>query len=253
MDYKIEKTMDYSKFKFNIQNRAVTKARVKKIQASIESAGYIMKPILVNEKCEIIDGQGRFYACKNLGMPIYYVVQAGIGVEDCRALNTSQTNWSAMDYIQSYAKGGDENYSRLQSLIDSSNLPFSTVVDIIEHKTSHNGHLKDIKEGRFKISDGEKQQCKWVLDYVGMFKEDAKKINGTDNTFFLALAWAYRHLSIDERNRLAEVVKKNIYNFPSFSNIVDFLRYFDKFYNQGKRSKSTKINLELEYRTEKEL
>ena len=34
--------------------------------------GFIKNPIVVNEKMEIIDGQGRFEVCKEKGLPIYY-------------------------------------------------------------------------------------------------------------------------------------------------------------------------------------
>lgn len=54
---------DYSKFKRLENNRDVTESRKEKLKASIAS-GEILNPIIVNEKMEIIDGQGRYEAKK---------------------------------------------------------------------------------------------------------------------------------------------------------------------------------------------
>jgi len=114
----INVTRDYEKFKMLKGNRATSPARIKKIQTSIMNVGYITSPILVNEKMEIIDGQGRFEALKGLKMPIEYIMHPGIALKECQAMNIYQSNWKLLDYIKSYAEVGNQNYIRLQSLLD---------------------------------------------------------------------------------------------------------------------------------------
>lgn len=114
----IKSTKNYSLFKNLAGNRNVDPARVSKIKKSILKNGWFTNPILVNEKMEIIDGQGRYAALKELNMPIEYVVERGIGIECCINMNTAQTNWTIMDYVGSYAERGNENYQRLVMLME---------------------------------------------------------------------------------------------------------------------------------------
>ena len=77
-------TTDYSIFKTLEGNRAVKDHRVDKIVKSICNIGYVTSPILVNEKMEVIDGQGRLQALERLGMPVEYIIHEGVGIEECR-------------------------------------------------------------------------------------------------------------------------------------------------------------------------
>ena len=118
MEKEVFKTNDYSKFTKLNGNRRVDEARVLKIISSIEKVGYITSPIIVNEKMEVIDGQGRLEALKRLELPVEYIIQQGIGIEECIAMNIHQVNWKDRDYIESYANRGFESYRFLKELLD---------------------------------------------------------------------------------------------------------------------------------------
>ena len=118
----IKVTNEYDKFKKLKGNRAVTEKRKEKIKNSILKVGYITSPILVNDKYEIIDGQGRFEALKELQLPIEYIIQDNIGITECVAMNIHQTNWSLLDYIQSYADKGIQSYQYIVDLMKEFNI-----------------------------------------------------------------------------------------------------------------------------------
>ena len=101
---------DYTVFKKLKDNRKVTKGRVDKLVQSL-SEKEIMNPIVVNDKMEIIDGQGRFEAKKRLGTPIRYVIEPNADIEDCRRMNRFNSKWCFDDYVESYAEEGNENYN----------------------------------------------------------------------------------------------------------------------------------------------
>ncbi len=115
---KIFETKDYDRFKILEGNRPIN--HVKKLIVSIQSIGMLMRPVLVNEKFEIIDGQGTFSACKYLRLPVPYVIQPGLTIRECRFLNRYQTKWSVNDFINSYAVGNDsrEVYRNLKVVMD---------------------------------------------------------------------------------------------------------------------------------------
>ena len=73
-------------------------------------------PIVVNEKFEIIDGQGRFKALKTLSLPIEYILIPGLGLEECKKMNENSTTWNSRNFIVSEAELGNENYQRLLNL-----------------------------------------------------------------------------------------------------------------------------------------
>ena len=50
-------------------NRIVNKSNLNAIITSMEQQ-QLVSPIMINEKFEIIDGQHRFEACKELGLPV---------------------------------------------------------------------------------------------------------------------------------------------------------------------------------------
>lgn len=83
-------TSDYTVFKKLLGNRVVLEQRKNTIKNSIIENGYVRNPIVVNEKMEIIDGQGRFEALKELKLPIEYVIAYGAGQKECIALNANQ-------------------------------------------------------------------------------------------------------------------------------------------------------------------
>lgn len=101
----VYQTDDYGKFKIIDGNRPIDHA--KKIIESIKEIGMLWQPILVNERFEIVDGQGRFLAMKTLKLPVIYIKQDGLTIREVRYLNKNATNWKVEDYIHSYATGDD--------------------------------------------------------------------------------------------------------------------------------------------------
>ena len=81
MGTKIYRTTNYGMFRRLLGNRDVTEARISKIVNRIEENGYIESPIAINEKYEVIDGQGRLEALKRLKMPVDYYVVEGAGLK----------------------------------------------------------------------------------------------------------------------------------------------------------------------------
>lgn len=80
----VYETTDYDKFVIVDGNRIID--HVEHIKQSMKEH-YVPNAILVNEKFEILDGQNRFKAQKELGKPVRYIVEEGLGIVDARAMN----------------------------------------------------------------------------------------------------------------------------------------------------------------------
>lgn len=69
----VNQTNDYNLFKSLKGNRNVNKLHVQRLKESFKG-DYLMSPIIVNQNYEIIDGQHRFNAAKDLSLPVNFII-----------------------------------------------------------------------------------------------------------------------------------------------------------------------------------
>lgn len=219
-NYEIRKTSDYELFKGLDGNRYVIDRRKDKIKKSISEIGYLLNPIIVNEKMEIIDGQGRFKALSELGMPIYYIVQEGVGLEHCRYLNMYNEKWTVMDFIKSYSKTIPD-YTRLESLVcDYHMFGFGELFCALYNGIGYcNGGYGDlIRSGNFKASEEMFQNARRCLDYVNGFLPYINFKRGNKQNINLSKALMFCFF-VDE-------IDKNILyrQFKNYSNVRNLIK-----------------------------
>lgn len=94
-------TNDYSIFRTLDGNRHVNKVHVKRLKESFQDS-YLLSPIIVNQRFEIIDGQHRYEAAKQIGLPINYILVQNYGLKEVQLLNTNMKNWKKEDYLNAY-------------------------------------------------------------------------------------------------------------------------------------------------------
>jgi hypothetical protein len=109
-ELRVNITHDLSIFKFLDGNRPANPQHVARLVKSIKTYGMLVNPILVNEKYEIIDGQHRFLAAREVGCPVYYIVLKGYALQQVHTLNMNQKNWTKAEFLHGYANMGLEDY-----------------------------------------------------------------------------------------------------------------------------------------------
>lgn len=241
----IKVTNDYSKFSILDGNRSVKDGRKQKIKESIEQIGYIPSPIIVNEYFEVIDGQGRLAALKDLRLPVCYIVVPGLTIKHCIAMNINQSNWTMRDYIESYASQGNENYMRFLELMkEYPELPHS-IISMVASGKAVKVDDKTIKSGSLVIEKGRmataKKICEWIVTNITPLKS---KIKGRFEYFYYAIAFCLEHTEID-RKRLATVLMDNAYDIMPPASVVSALKEIERVYNH--RLSAKKIYLVTEY------
>jgi len=120
-DNQIYTTTDYSLFKTLSGNRKLKRKHLIRLKKAI-SKKYLFTIIIVNEKYEIIDGQHRFFILKELGLPIYYKVCQGYGIEEVHIYNSLSRDWKTDDYLSSHIKTKNNNYILYKGFIDKYNI-----------------------------------------------------------------------------------------------------------------------------------
>ena len=95
--YKVEPSSDeYRKLDTITGNRRVKKLNVERIKDSMRNRNFLnCIPIIIDKDGRIIDGQHRYAAAVDLGIPIYVVRVEDEDVGSIAiALNTNKSNWT---------------------------------------------------------------------------------------------------------------------------------------------------------------
>jgi hypothetical protein len=109
----VQTTTDYAKFETLAGNRDVNPLHVSRLSNSFREE-YLLSPITVNERFEIIDGQHRFAAARINQLPINYIIVPGYRLPQVQRLNTGTSNWKKVDYLRSYADLGVLPYVQMR-------------------------------------------------------------------------------------------------------------------------------------------
>lgn len=186
---KVYETTDYSIFKRLEGNREVTSQRSQKIKKNIVENGYVLNPIVVNEKHEIIDGQGRVDALKELNLPVHYVIAQGAGVKECAVLNAANTPWKLTDYIDSYAELKNENYVRLKMLFDEyKEFTTNTKCSIITGFSGKNA-VDALKNGNTVFTEKMYEMAKNDFELAKEFLPDLNRTKGILEHYIFSLVF----------------------------------------------------------------
>ena len=138
MKTQIFSTNNYKLFKKLAGNRLVDPKHVNRIAASMKEQ---MLPtfIEVNEKYEIIDGQNRLEALRQLNLPVHYFINVGAGLKEAQRHNQIKKKWGYNDILESYIASGNESYLFVQYLMNKYNLSLGNVLVACD-KGNHGQH-----------------------------------------------------------------------------------------------------------------
>ena len=247
----VYQTDDYSKFKLVDGNRPIDHA--KKIIESIKEIGMLWQPILVNERFEIIDGQGRFLAMKTLKLPIIYIRQDGLTIKEVRYLNQNATIWKAKDYIHSYAVGSDSRSSYTNFEVVQRQFPEFGEKIIMKAGGDHGlatNQTSILKNGTYDGMDFEHMNT--AIRRLTILKRfDAiipKNVLNRTNILFAIIFCIY--ISEVDANfsilQLEDAVKKNIGAISCSKSLRDAIHNVNYMYN-WKRTGKNRYNIERKY------
>lgn len=110
------KTNDYTIFKVHENNRKINENNLNKIIFSLKKQNMLQfRPILVDKNMNVIDGQHRLEAAKQLNLTVYYQKNEEASHKDIVLLNTNQKPWSYEDYFNYYINLGNDDYKNIRN------------------------------------------------------------------------------------------------------------------------------------------
>ena len=243
----VYKTNDLSIFKFTKFNRNVVHTREMLEQAK---QGFI-SPTIVNEYMVVIDGQHRLEHAKEAGVPIEYIIKPGLDENDIVRMNTTQRKWSMLNYIESYANKGFEDYVALLNLLNQKYANITETIVIARDRTNHTNSInEDVKNGNFKFVNF--QETLNFLKYYQKFREETK--TPKRSKVALALYALFRIEGFDGDRLIKKVLQKKFddeLRVKGF-NLSDALRELIDKYND-KLSQDSKMFIEYYVKNNGEL
>lgn len=233
--YKVYITTNYSIFKRLVGNRDIPESRISKIVESIQTIGWVHNPIIVNEKMEVIDGQGRLTALQRLHMPVEYIIAEGAGNKECIYMNMNMVNWKLPDFIKSYAEQGNMNYQRLLALMEKYIGGNLDIISTATYRLSKSKH-RDIKAGTLQLTEEQYKKAIPRLEFIQplLQKIDEKKLPGSFVTLMQTLIYYFDYPEVNN-DRLIESVESYIYNATPWISNEDCEKEVENCYNYNRR------------------
>lgn len=148
----IGSTTDYKKFTYVLSNRETKEKNIINLMKSFKRTNGMSKskPILVDSRFNIIDGQHRLMACERMGIPVHYVVTHD-RIENIPIYNSCQEKWGLADYARYHSTKGNKNYTRIIEVSEKSGTAINGCMESLGLKTG--GSFNDaFKEGRFTFT-----------------------------------------------------------------------------------------------------
>lgn len=197
----IQKTNNYDMFKLrqlNDNRESISPKRVQELVDSISQKNLLeYRPIVVNSDMEVIEGQHRFLAAKQLGVDIYYQVKEDFQATDILLMNNAKA-WSIADYLNFFVKNGYPEYIKLNEFMKKNQLNLIITLSMVMPRSRQATQL--FKEGKFKFVEeefgGDLETCWETIDLL-------KRLNGNDYYYVSARFWKpllklIRHPSFDK-------------------------------------------------------
>jgi len=151
--YIIHETTDYDKFHVDKTNRPIKYGHLQRMKAAIREKNFLSEfPIVVDADMNLLDGQHRLAAARELDVPVYYIVSNTMRLRDVPGVNDVHLGWTQPDHLHHYVEKSYPDYIALQRFTQQ--FPEIKLSDAIELC-----HLNGNKDGGWygDIALGKKQ------------------------------------------------------------------------------------------------
>ncbi len=235
-----QKTKEYKIFSYLPQNRPITRFHVQELVASYEANPVLvpLRPLLVNERMEIIDGQHRFEACKALGFPVFYIIVPHLDVATAQLMNALQRPWAMSDFLNSYADSGREEYQFFRKCLEEYHIaPTALTRYITGGDRQRSG--RDFRLGNFKITQDRAE----IIRQLDMLSDFADIAPWFGKKPFATAVWKTIKRLGENYDHPRLLAGYEAFGPVRRSTDIDYLRDFEKAYNFGPNNKRRPIRL----------
>lgn len=230
--FKLSQTKDYSLFKV-AKNRSVNPKDVAKKRKSIAEIG-LQSPIIVNKRYEIVDGQHRFHALKELNLPVDYLVSYNWKEEEHTAtINNTQKSWNTENWAEFRASQGNREIARALELARNYNRLTNgkmSVTSALEMMSCTSSTVSGpIQNGTYCCDNEFGNEIYQLLTIISEYPSSLK--NAYSQKMVRAMKMLKNDLGYINRKAVHRMASRNM--ITTYNNESDMFRYIKKIYNQA--------------------
>jgi len=150
----IKRTTNYEIFKHIPGNRRKHAPHIGRMTKIISHKSLMpYRPMIVNEKMGVVDGQHTLEAARALKVPVYYIIAIGANIDDVRTLNSYMKSWDEYDFLESHIETGKKQYEEVRDFMNKYELGVGLAIELLGN--TNIGRSKKVREefraGEFKI------------------------------------------------------------------------------------------------------
>lgn len=147
-------TDNYDLFTTIKGNRLINQRNYSKLLKSMKEE-QLCVPIIVNSEYSVIDGQHRLQVCKELGLPVYFIVMPNYGLEQVKRCNLVSSVWLKSDFLNMFVEQEISSYLTFKSLLEHHNVALTCMLKIVAMVQQKNLSVVayQFENGEFVISD----------------------------------------------------------------------------------------------------
>lgn len=245
----VYETNDYSMFRTLKGNRNVNKLHIRRLRESFKEL-YLLSPIIVNQYFEIIDGQHRFEAAKEINKNVYFIICNDYGLREVQILNTNMKNWQKKDYLNAYCDAGYPDYLQLRNFMKRfSEFPLDACISLLTNTSTAyrktkstefrsetnkrgNFHIRFFEEGNFKINDYDNSVI--IAEKIRMIKPFYQGYNR--RIFISAMITLLKNENYNH-SQFINKLKINSTMMQDCSNVTQYKLLIEDIYNYRSRDK----------------
>jgi len=234
--FKVDIAENYKIFKFLDNNRKPNEKILGKLQKSIQENG-IQIPIVLNNDNQIIDGQHRFWALKNLGYKVPYIISK-TWKEDKHTIeiNNTGSKWNAMDFANYASESGNQDVVEAIKVAirwekeTAKRLRPTTSLEILMEGRSHVGLLGKLKKLTYKLDRDRGMQV-----YDSLNEMSKHKMKATPYSSRIARSIKIMNYDLDDLDEeVIEVMCADNY-IQNFNKENDQLEYLKDIYEEARQ------------------
>lgn len=198
----IKMTKDYDRFSFINSNRPIKPRKVRSLKASIQRKNLLNEfPITVNSKYEVLDGQHRLVAAKQLRVSIYYTISDKMTKEDISRVNASQDKWTLREYLNYYCLEDCHEYKVFKGFMGR--YDFGITIAMIMLCGERGGQfIISFKEGDMKI----RRSIREADEHASMVYDFSEYVNFYKaRSFVLAMMELIYHPGYDHKRMMGKM------------------------------------------------
>lgn len=156
MEKTIQSTNDYSIFKKCEANRNVDHRHVKRLVESIIADNHLSSvPVIVNGAMEVMDGQHRIEAARELQIPVWYTVNENFKIETIAPINNHTKKWTTDDWLSFWISKGNDHYVTFKNVKEKHSFTTASLLIWLTSAGSGGTNYSNFRNGKFifKMTD----------------------------------------------------------------------------------------------------